>query len=201
MKIGIDFSINSTAMAIQKTNGEMELYTFVPNYKTSSRKFKVHEYLSNVIITEGYEKRSGSEDEQGEKLRNADTLSNLILSKLEEYKEIPEEIRIEGYSYGSKGNAFIDLITFNTFLKVKLIQKYSHIIKVIPPKTLKKQFTGNGNATKCDMIRSFMNEKNPQFSTLQQMLAKMDFIKENIEFQIPKPIDDVIDAIALTCLA
>lgn len=196
MKIGIDFSINSTALAVENVHGDVKLFSFISNYKRGSRKFKIHDDLSDIITVEGYEKYSGSDDEQTEKLHNADTLSNLIVSKLQQ-DEIPKEIRIEGYSYGSKGNAFIDLITFNTFLKVKLIQKYGHVIKVIPPKTLKKKFTGNGNATKCDMIRYFMKNSSSLFHTLKDKINELDFIKEDSEFTIPKPIDDIIDAIAL----
>lgn len=198
MKVAIDFSINSTAIAIQKDDKGLKLYSFVANYKKGLRKFQIHDALSNVISVIGYEKINGKEhDEQCQKLFNADTLSNTILSKIENEGQQPCEIRIEGYSFGSKGNAFIDLITFNTFLKVKLIQRFGHVIKIIPPKTLKKKFTGNGNASKCDMLRHFFQKSSPEIRLLQQEIASLDIVKEQQEFGIPKPIDDIIDAIAL----
>ena len=117
-----------------------------------------------------------------------------IIDTIKEFtNEVPDEIRIEGYSYASKGNSFIDLITFNTYLKVKLIQNYGHIIRVVPPKTLKKSYTGNGNASKCDMIRHFMESSD---LSLKDKIKKLDFIKEG-EFTIPKPIDDLVDSIGL----
>jgi Holliday junction resolvasome RuvABC endonuclease subunit len=107
-----------------------------------------------------------------------------------------DEIRIEGFSYMSKGNSFIDLITYNTYLKVKLIQKFGHCIKVVPPKTLKKAYTGNGNATKCDMMRKYIEDNN---NKITEKIKELGFIKE-VEFNIPKPLDDIIDAIALTSI-
>ena len=198
MIVGIDFSINSTAMAIKEPNGNIELFSFVADYKKGTRKFRVHNELSTMVDVQGYAKCIGSEDDQTKKLRNADTLSELILLKLE--GRCPQEIRMEGYSFGSKGNAFIDLITFNTFLKVKLIQKYGHVIKIIPPKSLKKQFCGNGNGTKCDMIRYFLQRPNLSLIDFMNKLVELNFIQENQDFPIPKPIDDVIDAIALVSI-
>jgi len=34
-------------------------------------------------------------------------------------------VGLEGFSYGSKGNSFIDIIQYNTFLRKELIEKYS----------------------------------------------------------------------------
>jgi len=195
MIIGIDFSINSTAIAI-KMGTKTHLFSFVPNYVAGKKAFKIHESLDIRVI--GYAKSNNTGDpieDQQIKLKNADDLSNSIM-KVFDSLEIheAEEIRIEGFSYASKGNSFIDLITFNTFLKVKLIQRFGHIIKVVPPKTLKKSYTGNGNASKCDMLRTFMNlSKNP----LSEKIREMNIITEG-EFNIPKPIDDVVDAIGLT---
>jgi hypothetical protein len=196
MKIGIDFSINSTGMAIQTKDKAIKLYNFVSDYEKGFRKFKVHEQFSNVISIRSYKKFQGT-DEQKAKLLNADTLSDIIVGQIEQ-EGIPEEIRMEGFSFGSKGNAFIDLITFNTFLKVKLIQKFGHIIKVIPPKTLKKCYSGNGNASKCDMLRHFMKtSSSPVEEELQQLILSLDILREEKDFIIPKPIDDIVDAIAL----
>lgn len=195
MKVGIDFSINSTALALQEDDGNIQVICFIPNYKKGKKSFRIHDELSNILQIESYEKLSchEKEEEQNIKLKNAHNLSETIMSRLENIK--PDEIRIEGYSFGSKGNAFIDLITFNTFLKVKLIQKFGHVLKIVPPKTLKKKFTNNGNASKCEMVHEFM--KKNVFHILQEKIKELNFIKNDSEFTIPKPLDDVIDAIAL----
>jgi Holliday junction resolvasome RuvABC endonuclease subunit len=193
--IGIDFSINSTAVCI-KTAKNNHLFSFVPNYKKGKKAFEIHDRLKGIIATQSYikpDKLTDSIQEQANKLINADQLSGIIMSIITSFDEPVEEIRIEGFSYASKGNSFIDLITYNTYLKVKLIQEYGHVIKVVPPKTLKKLYTGNGNATKCDMLRTFMNN---QGNPLQEEIRKMDIVEID-EFKIPKPIDDICDAIAL----
>ena len=200
MIVGIDFSINSTALAIKVGNKPI-LFSFVPNYKEGKAAFKIHDAFKGIITTIGYEKESTSKDsieDQCIKLRNADRLSDEILTifKILGIEEGISEIRIEGFSYASKGNSFIDLITFNTYLKVKLIQKFGHIVKVVPPKTLKKAYTGNGNASKCDMVRHFMNSSTGE---LQKKIEGLDIVKEE-EFTIPKPLDDIIDAIGLTSI-
>jgi len=196
MIVGIDFSINSTAMAI-KLGRKSLLFSFVPNYVKGKSAFKIHEHFGNSLSIRGYEKLPNSKDaseEQSNKLKNADALSTEIIDifKCLGIEQI-DEIRIEGFSYMSKGNSFIDLIMFNTFLKVKLIQKFGHVIKVVPPKTLKKLYTGNGNATKCDMLRKYLEINDTTFS---KKVKELDIVKDG-EFNIPKPIDDIIDAIGL----
>jgi Holliday junction resolvasome RuvABC endonuclease subunit len=198
MIIGIDFSINSTAVAI-KTEKGISLFSFVPNYSKGKKAFAVHESLEGIVAVQSYLKPPKAKDsieEQSNKLINADQLSGIIMSILEAYDEPVTEIRIEGFSYGSKGNSFIDLITYNTYLKVKLIQKFGHVIKVIPPKTLKKAYTGNGNASKCDMLRAFMEKSSTPLST---KIESMDILKEG-EFTIPKPLDDLVDAVGLVSI-
>jgi hypothetical protein len=198
MIVGIDFSINSTAVTISGSRNPL-IFSFVPNYNPESKAWKIHKSLqeSKSVHIYSYNKDKPVKDaveDQAIKLRNADELSNSIIDIFEIIGLTPTEIRIEGFSFGSKGNSFIDLITFNTFLKVKLIQKFGHIIRVVPPKTLKKAYTGNGNATKCDMLRTFMEKSDCR---LKKEIEKMGIVKEG-EFTIPKPIDDLVDSLALT---
>lgn len=201
MIVGIDFSINSTALTIKVNDSKFLQFSFVPNYKSSLKAFETHKFLEDEksLIVYSYNKdkpvKSAVED-QSIKLKNADELSDRVLEIFEFTGITPTEIRIEGFSFASKGNSFIDLITFNTFLKVKLIQKFGHIIRVVPPKTLKKAFTGNGNASKCDMVRHFVENYDCK---LKKGLVKLDLVKEG-EFNIPKPIDDLVDSLALTLI-
>ena len=201
MIIGIDFSINSTALAIKLKDDKFLLFSFVPNYNPKLKGFQLHKILneSKTITITSYNKDNLIKDaieDQAIKLRNADALSDEIIEIFNYTGIIPTEIRIEGFSFGSKGNSFIDMITFNTFLRVKLIQKFGHIIKVISPKSIKKAYTGNGNASKCDMLRSFMEKSD---SKLKKEIEKLNIVVEG-EFNITKPLDDLVDAIALTLI-
>lgn len=197
MIIGIDFSINSTAITIRNDKGIL-IMSFVPNYEPTKSSWKVHEAISSLVNIHSYKKDRTSKDsieDQRIKLRNANELSDLIIERIEE-KNIKkaDRINIEGFSYASKGNSFIDLITYNTFLKTKLYQIVGDRIFVIPPKTLKKRYTNNGNATKCDMLRSYMSKNDNELTSKIKQLIE---VKEE-EFNIPKPIDDIIDSIALS---
>lgn len=200
MKIGIDFSINSTAVTLLYDEGGSRMFSFVPNYRPELSAFKIHKALSEHIIVISYDKAANTKDpirDQAIKLQNADNLSTQIITAISPYiTDQPLEIRIEGYSFGSKGNSFIDLVTYNTFLKVKLIQKWGHCISVVPPKSLKKLYTGNGNATKCDMIRAFLKSENPFEQSFREKLIELNLNVDG-EFVIPKPVDDLIDSRAL----
>ena len=194
--IGIDFSINSTAVAINK-DGELTIFSFVPNYRSELAGSKMHKALSDMISVISYEKGGNTKDalaDQRIKLQNADNLSDQIIEAIKPFITETPQIRIEGFSFGSKGNSFIDLVSFNTFLKVKLIQSYGHCIDVVPPKSLKKIYTGNGNASKCDMLRKFLEVKDTPFK-LRLVELGLDRAEE---FTLPKPIDDITDAIALS---
>lgn len=195
MIIGIDFSINSTAISINQ-EGTFTLFSFVPNYLPGKAAFKTHDYIADVVHVHGYPKapniKDGLED-QRIKIRNANELSNQIIEVISPYLESVEAINIEGFSFGSKGNSFIDLITYNTFLKTKLYQLVPERIWVLPPKTVKKIYTGNGNASKCMMVDSFMKEEHP----LKDKIDHLGFVKEG-DYTIPKPIDDLVDAFALS---
>jgi len=194
--IGIDFSINSTAVAINK-DGKLTIFSFVPNYRSELAGFKIHKSLSDMISVISYEKGGNTKDalaDQRIKLQNADNLSDQIIEAIKPHVTENPEIRIEGFSFGSKGNSFIDLVSFNTFLKVKIIQSYGHCIDVVPPKSLKKIYTGNGNASKCDMLRKFLEVKDTPFK-LRLVELGLDRAEE---FTLPKPIDDIIDSIALS---
>jgi hypothetical protein len=196
MKIGIDFSINSTAITIKKDDGTLVLLSFVPNYRPELKGFQTHVAISEFVEIHTYVKGSNTKDpiaDQSIKLQNADQLSNSIIEAISKHIIGEPSIRIEGFSFGSKGNSFIDLITFNTFLKVKMIQKWGHNISVISPKSLKKMYTGNGNAGKCEMLRTFIGTNQSPF---RDKLVELGLDREG-EFTIPKPVDDLIDSIAL----
>lgn len=196
--ISIDFSINSPAIIIKDDNS-LQMFSFVPNFNDKLKSSDIYNELSKIMQIVSYKKEMTTKDpvkDQTVKMKNADYLSDAIMNAITPHvKEIPQ-IRIEGFSFGSKGNSFIDMISFNTFLKVKMIQRWGHVIKVISPKTIKKMFTGNGNASKCDMMRHFVNNYN---NPLSDLINKLNFVQEG-EFKIKKPLDDIIDSFALSQL-
>ena len=196
--VAIDFSINSTAVCVS-TPDKIHWFNFVSNLDLNRKPFKTHKDLDelglNII---GYERNKPKDltytQEQSFKINNANQLSYCIINALAPFIDEDTLFGIEGYSYGSKGNSFIDLISYNTFLKSKIMRVSKRDILVFAPKTVKKFFTGNGNAGKPMMVQSFQNSESTELMNdpLQEYVKRGDF-GDNI----PKPIDDLVDAFAI----
>lgn len=63
----------------------------------------------------------------------------------------PKAIYIEGYSFGSQGAGKISTCEYGGLLRFWLMANCDAKIIEVPPSTLKKFFTGSGNAKKCHM--------------------------------------------------
>ena len=205
--IGIDFSLNSPGACVQTADGKYHFITFF-NYgdriwdeegKKIPKAFSVHKELmdDNAILGFPYHRRVTSKDflpRERQKLEDAGNISSLmvnIFSTLFEGDEV--NIALEGFSYGSKGNSFIDIIQYNTFLRKELIDKYSiENLSVFQPSHVKK-LAGKGNANKHFMAKAFqddvLNDKSLRSTKLGKWCKGRDF-----STKIPNPIDDIIDA-------
>lgn len=73
-----------------------------------------------------------------------------ITSILNKYQ--PDTINIEGYSFGSRGRAIFNIGELGGVVRL-LLYENGYKFNEISPKTLKKQFTGNGNADKESMLK------------------------------------------------
>ena len=108
-------------------------------------------------------------------------------------------IGIEGFSFGSKSSSYIDLVMYQTILRVRLIEEFGEVLVVLSPSHIKKSFTGKGNANKELMIKSFIESDDEKI--LKNNFHK--YIKEIYKDSIvvDKPIDDLVDSFAiLKCL-
>ena len=199
--IAIDFSINSTAICIQHDQG-LDWFNFVSNLNLDRKPYSIHKELvdsSRNVHVIGYERNKPKDldysDEQSWKIANANCLSYTIMNTIAPYIDEESIFAFEGYSYGSKGNSFIDLITYNTFLKSKILRVCQNDIQVLAPKSVKKDFTGNGNAGKPMMLKSFIERKD----SLLKRDAVHNYCSSVGDFgdKIPKPLDDLVDAFAI----
>jgi len=198
--ISIDFSINSTAICVLN-KGELHWFSFASNLDFNKKAFSVHNDLDGLGMNiNGYTREKPKDldyvQEQSWKINNANYLSYNIINAIAPYVDEDTIFAIEGFSYGSRGNAFIDLITYNTFLKSKILRISKKDILVYPPKTIKKFFTGNGNANKEKMLEAFKVSED-------ELLVNDSFHKyildTNYGDKIPKPVDDLVDAFAILC--
>ena len=163
------------------------------------KSFSVHKELmdDNAMLGFPYHRDVTSKEflpRERQKLEDAGNISSLmvnIFSTLFEGDKV--SVALEGFSYGSKGNSFIDIIQYNTFLRKELIDKYSiENLSVFQPSHVKK-LAGKGNANKHYMAKAFqddvLNDKNLRSTKLWKWTQGKDF-----SIKIPKPIDDIIDA-------
>lgn len=215
--VGIDFSLNSPSICIKFKKDDKEQYKFCSffnsegkNWKEKDIKaFRNHKNLLDTDVEIVEYKRSITSDDyteqQSQKIEDANNLSNLIVGYIKHFilinKLFIEEIKvaIEGFSYGSKGSSFIDLIMYNSFLRKEIVSNLTHPynIKVFSPKHAKK-LAGNGNADKEYMINAFISNK-----LKDSLIEKTDLFKycSSLDMKNLKPVDDLIDSyFILNCI-
>lgn len=204
---GIDFSLNSPGVCTQLHNGK---YIFITLFNYGNRiwdeegrkvpkAFSIHKELidDETILGFPYYRQVNNKDfllREREKMRDgkniADLMGNLLVSM---YGTDNHKIALEGFSYGSKGNSFIDIVQYNTFLRNEILEKYGEDkISIYQPSHVKK-LAGKGNANKHYMVKAFQddvfNDKDLRNTKLWKWTQGKDFTEK-----IPKPIDDLVDA-------
>lgn len=208
--IGLDISVNSTAMCV--FNGEYNFFNYTskkPNYTWIKRTSDIMKYR---FIDLKYKDVNDFSDTLIQKIKDYDYYSDLIIKDI---KSIGDEfvIGIEGYNYGLKTtDSIIDISELSSIIKMKLLKNFpkSKFI-ILPPKTVKiescrmvyrlidgKKIVRNntgvagGSFDKHDMLNAFVD------SDMENKLK--DFLTENKEVllnmkKIPTPLDDVVDSV------
>jgi hypothetical protein len=203
--VGIDFSLNSPGVCIQNSNGE---YTFISFFNFGDRELdakkipKVYEMhrdlsLDCTIIAIPYNRQVGSKDfmdREREKLVDGKKIAELIISYIIKIAGTTNvKIALEGFSYGSTGNSFIDIVQYNTFLRSRLLNEFgADSIYIVQPSHVKK-LAGKGNANKHFMAKAFQEDV---LNDLQLRKTKLwNWSKEkDFSEKIPLPISDLIDS-------
>ena len=170
--IGIDYSLNSPAICIS-TNGGTAFSDCYFYYLTSKKKH-IGKMLENVI---GYEHK-----EFKSPIERFTNLSiwflHLLNTLLKKHKN--KHIFIEGYSYGSKGQAVFQIAENGGILKYRLQKRFT--CKTIVPSVVKKLATGKGNADKQKMYEAFTRTQG------------VDLMKAFDQQTLNNPVTDVIDS-------
>ena len=206
--IGIDFSKNSPGVTvINKT--QIDFMSFTRDYSQRFTKkgdiksaFTHHVQIDSLddCRVVGYElhitndKKKDYSENEWNKMMNSLNLAATIVKELrqvipaDDWREV--QVAFEGYSYGSKGNALIDLVTMTTVLKQMLHLLTEKKIYVFSPKQIKNLATGSGNAGKDSMYDFFLKEDLLKYSSFRQYCSEVEISGG----KIPKPLDDVIDS-------
>lgn len=204
---GIDFSLNSPGICTQDHTGKYRFITLF-NYgnriwdeegKKVPKAFSIHKELidDNTILGFPYYRQVKNKDfllREREKMTDGQNIAELIANILiSMFGTDNHKISLEGFSYGSKGNSFIDIVQYNTFLRNELLNAYKvDNISIYQPSHVKK-LAGKGNANKHYMVKAFQddvfNDKDLRNTKLWKWMKGKDFSEK-----IPKPLDDLVDA-------
>ena len=199
--VGIDFSLNSPGICIK----EEDYYTFASFFNFEGRsfedkripkRFNNHLELQNIegAITVPYSRVVKSKDyieKERQKIEDAQSIASHITSFIWNWTGSSEiKICIEGFSYGSKGNSFIDMVGYNWLLRSEIVKIFgSDSLHIYTPSLVKKT-AGKGNANKEFMFESFKS------NVLEdELLADNNFFKYTCSKEkLGKPLDDLIDS-------
>jgi len=215
--IGIDPSLISTAICI---NGKLINYcreSDAYNKNGLAKWFKLAEQFINYKFIE-YRKYKNYSEGEVIKLFDYDKITDSIINDIKSNIDttLPTKVAIEGYSYSSDTSSIIDLVTFSTLLRKKIVDELTDDIKIIAPSSLKQEsckltyepinigkkkdkfeFRNNegvagGKFTKREMFLSIIeNDKVNELYSNHLRSIKSDILEVS---KIPKPYEDSNDA-------
>ena len=219
--IGLDLSINSTAMAIETAEG-IKLF----NYTVTKKDNKWIKEVSDVVNFRFIEYKKIKDYSESEiyHLQKFDEVTNLVIRDILDTIDIskPTKVNIEGYSYASNTNSVIDVVGFSTLLRIKLYNQITKEINIYSPKSVKIMVSvktygykaapigKKGQQLKDPMITcNLEGVSGGNFDKPEMLKAMLDgnlvtpifnYIQENKNIilsakKIPKPFDDIIDSI------
>ena len=108
-------------------------------------------------------------------------ISDWAFDTIKETIHTPQQVYIEGYSFGSKGQAVFQIAENCGILKYRL-QEFGISYDTVVPSVVKKGATGKGNADKDLMYESFSKETNTD-------LKKIFDVQK-----IGNPVSDIVDS-------
>lgn len=170
--VGIDYSLNSPAICVADTSFNYNNCQF---YFLTSKKKHLGNITKNIT---GYEHK-----EYKDPIERFKNISDWVFQSIHTLANVCEgmEIFIEGYSFGSKGQAVFQIAENCGILKYRLSERkltYGTIV----PSVIKKFATGKGNADKEKMYEAFTKE------TKVNLKQIFDMGKLN------NPVTDIIDS-------
>jgi Holliday junction resolvasome RuvABC endonuclease subunit len=167
--IGIDYSLTSPAICIT-TDFVFKNSKFY--YLTNKKKY-IGKMSNNIT---GFEHK-----EYDTPIRRFSQISDWVYELIEDTIHTEQLVYIEGYSFGSKGQAVFQIAENCGILKYRLQQMRIEYDTVVPS-VVKKGATGKGNADKDLMYESFSKETNTD-------LKKMFDVQK-----IGNPVSDIVDS-------
>jgi Holliday junction resolvasome RuvABC endonuclease subunit len=176
-RLGIDISLNSTGIALQRA-GEPRATTWFFQQRSRETSFS-YESEKLKIVCVPFDKNA---DQYLKMTAVAKTLKS-ILDTLDPAKT---QVHIESYAYSATTSCLTQLAEIGGILRwIVYGAGFKHID--VSPSSLKKSFTGSGRATKDEMYESWLTRGLPDLATILKLKNRTD-----------KPAEDIVDAYALT---
>ena len=169
--VGIDYSLNSPAICIAGDDFDFNKCSF--HFLTSKKKH-IGTFGKNIF---GYEHK-----EYNTPIERFTNISTWALDTIHKHKSDTAKVFIEGYSFGSKGQAVFQIAENCGILKYRLQLSPSILYDTVVPSVVKKCASGKGNADKQLMYDSFIKH------TKQDLLKMFDMGKLN------NPVTDIVDS-------
>ena len=169
--VGIDYSLNSPAICIAGDNFDFNKCSF--HFLTSKKKH-IGQFDKNIF---GYEHK-----DYNTPIERFTNISSWALDIIHKHKEDTAKVFIEGYSFGSKGQAVFQIAENCGILKYRLQMSPTILYDTVVPSVVKKHASGKGNADKQLMYDSFKEH------TKKDLLKMFDMGKLN------NPVTDIIDS-------
>lgn len=148
--IGIDPSINSTGICINKEKGNC-IYVNINSKKTKKLEKFESKYIKIFFIEKNPTKGLNYASKEIEKTQNIYDICVYIKNILKKYK--PSKVIMEGLSYGSNGSLG-DLGGLNYAIRMIFVE-LGIPFEIVPPTTWKKQQIGNANAEKDIIVETW----------------------------------------------
>ena len=161
--IGIDPSINSTGICVNKNNKNV-YYNIVSKRTKKLEKFN-SKYINILFYEKNTDKSLNYNEKEVEKAKNILYICNFIKKIIKKHK--PTVVIMEGLSYGSNGQLG-DLGGLNFSIRMVLLEMGVKFV-IVPPTTWKKQQLGIAGAEKDIIVKAWKN--------IDKNMANIDEIK------------------------
>ena len=167
--IGIDYILTSPAICVTKDF----IFENSQFYYLTNKKKYIGPMSKNIF---GFEHK-----EYKTPIHRFSQISDWAFDTIKETFHSPQQVFIEGYSFGSKGQAVFQIAENCGILKYRL-QEWGVDYDTVVPSVIKKGATGKGNADKDMMYESFSKETNTD-------LKKIFDVQK-----IGNPVSDIVDS-------
>jgi len=208
MWVGIDPGWNSPAFAIcdpeartidayawaQLKREETKAFkTFVCMLSGFSQSFLNGRWVFSLTLFPRFEKVK-DDDPLVARMTRIHHFVEKVMEILEEHDDGGGEskIGIENYAFNAEGSSASKLYELGGVLRYELWGLGGNTLHEIVPARAKCRFSGNGHATKLQMYEAF---RAYGFPDLLQYLG----MTINKDGKVPKPLEDIVDAVALMC--